>query len=172
MKKKTKSLAFAGILSALAVVILLLGSLIDVLDLSAAALASLVVMVAVLELGNRWALGVYVTASVLSVLLMPRTASVVFAAFIGGYPVWKVYLDRIKPRILQYAAKLLLFNAFLTLALWICKQLIGASNEWLELGKLLYLLANPTFLLFDFAIGQLSVYYLTKLKNRMHRNNP
>ena len=45
MKKKSKEIALAGMLSALAVVILFLGSMIELLDLSAAALAALVVMV-------------------------------------------------------------------------------------------------------------------------------
>ena len=39
MKKKSKEIALAGMLSALAVVILFLGSMIELLDLSAVALA-------------------------------------------------------------------------------------------------------------------------------------
>ena len=66
MGKKSKEVALAGMLTALAVVILFLGSLVELLDLSAAALAALVVMVAVIELGNGKAFAVYLAAAVLS----------------------------------------------------------------------------------------------------------
>ena len=104
MGKKSKQVALAGMLSALAVVILFLGSMVELLDLSAAALAALAVMVAVIELGNGKAFGVYLVSSLLSVLLFPKTASVVFAAFVGYYPVLKVYLDKIRPKVMQFMA--------------------------------------------------------------------
>ncbi len=170
MRKKSKEVATAGMLAALASVILLLGSMIELLDLSAAAMAALTVMVAVIELGTGWATGVYAVSALLSVLLLPRTATIVFAAFVGYYPVIKVYLDRIRPKPLQYVIKLMLFNGFLFLALWICEQVLGAGNDWSALGKPLYLLGNLTFIVFDFAIGRLSVFYLVKIKNRMRRH--
>ncbi|MBO7157905.1 MAG: hypothetical protein J6W31_04805, partial [Clostridia bacterium] len=109
MKKKSKEIALAGMLSALAVLILLLGSMIVLLDLSAAALAALVVMVAMIDFGNGKAVAVYLVSAILSVLMFPKTASIVFAAFVGYYPVLKVYLDKIRPKVLQYAVKLVLF---------------------------------------------------------------
>lgn len=171
MQKKTRSVALAGMLTALSVVFLLLGSLVELLDLSASAMASLAVMVAVIELGKGWASGVYAASALLSLLLFPlRTASVTFALFLGYYPVLKVFLDRIKPRLLQYAAKLLCFNAFLALAFWLLKTLVGAESDWLN-GSLwmLFLLGNATFIVFDFALARLSLFYIVKIKNRMRK---
>ena len=167
--KKSTAVATAGVLSALTVVILLLGSLIELLDLSAAAMASLVVMVALIELGVGYAWGVYAASAVLSVLLFPKTATVVFASFVGFYPIVKVYLDRIKPRVLQYVAKLGLFNAFLFGILWILNRLLGADNDWSVLGYPLYVLGNVTFAVFDFAITRLALFYIYKLRNRFKR---
>ena len=101
MNRRNQSgrIALAGMLSALAVVILTLGSLVDVVELSAAALASFAVMVAVLELGTGWAVGVFAVSAVLSLLLFPmRIATVTFALFFGYYPVLKVYLDKLRVR--------------------------------------------------------------------------
>lgn len=156
-------------LAALAVVILLLGSLIELLDLSAAAMASLVIMVAVIDLGIGYAAGVYAVAAVLSVLLFPKTATIVFAAFVGYYPIVKVYLDRIKPRLLQYTVKLAIFNAFLFGILWLVEQLLGAGNDWSALGVPLYVLGNLTFLVFDLAIARLSLFYIRKIKSRFQK---
>ena len=170
MKNRSKPVALAGMLSALAVVFLLLGAMVELLDLSAAAMASLVVMAAIIELGKRWACGVYAVSALLSVLLFPQTATVAFAMFLGYYPILKVFLDRIKPVLLQYAVKLLCFNAFLLAAFWLIKMLLGASNDWLE-GSLwaLFLLGNATFVVFDFALAKLALFYIVKIKNRMRK---
>lgn len=167
--KKSKAVATSGVLAALAVVILLLGSLIELLDLSAAAMASLVIMVAVIDLGIGYAAGVYAVAAVLSVLLFPKTATIVFAAFVGYYPIVKVYLDRIKPRLLQYTVKLVMFNTFLFAILWLVEQLLGAGNDWSALGVPLYVLGNLTFLVFDLAIARLSLFYIHKIKRRFQK---
>ena len=169
MSKKSKEVALAGMLSALAVVILFLGSMIELLDLSAAALAALVVMVAVIELGNGKAVAVYLVTSLLSVLLFPKTASVVFAAFVGYYPVLKVYLDKIRWKAAQYAVKLVLFNLFLGMILWITEGLLGLGTEWGALGKPLFILGNVTFIFYDFAIGRLAIFYIVKIKNRIRK---
>ena len=170
MRNSSKTIALAGMLSALAVVFLLLGAMVELLDLSAAAMASLVVMVAIIELGKGRACGVYAVSALLSVLLFPQTATVAFAMFLGYYPILKVFLDRIKPLLLQYAAKLLCFNAFLLLAFWLIKKLIGAESAWLE-GSLwmLFLLGNANFLVFDFALAKLALFYIVKIKNRMRK---
>ncbi len=170
MGKKSKEVALAGMLTALAVVILFLGSLVELLDLSAAALAALVVMVAVIELGNGKAFAVYLAAAVLSVLMFPKTASIVFAAFIGFYPVLKVYLDKIPAKAAQYMVKLILFNGFLVLIVWITETLLSLPTDWGSLGKALYILGNVAFILFDFAIGRLAVFYIVKIKNRLRKH--
>ncbi|MBQ3155217.1 MAG: hypothetical protein IJB88_08290 [Clostridia bacterium] len=102
-------------------------------------------------------------------MLFPKTATIVFAAFVGYYPIVKVYLDRIKPRLLQYTVKLVLFNAFLFGILWLVEQLLGAGNDWSALGVPLYVLGNLTFLVFDLAIARLSLFYIHKIKRRFQK---
>ena len=81
--RSAKKLALAGILSSLCVVFLFVGSLFQTLDLSAAAIASIIVLIAYIELGKGWSLGVYAVASLLSLLLLPqKTAAAVFAFFV------------------------------------------------------------------------------------------
>lgn len=156
-------------LAALAVVILYLGSLVELLDLSASVLGALAVMVAIVELGKGYAWSVYLVAAVLSVLLFPRTASIVFAGFVGYYPILKVYLDRIPFRPLQYFCKLGLFNLFLLGLLWLCNTILGTENEWIALGKWLIILGNACFVIYDFALSRLAIFYLVKIKSKMKK---
>ena len=188
MNRRNQSgrIALAGMLSALAVVILTLGSLVDVVELSAAALASFAVMVAVLELGPGCAVGVFAVSAVLSfivmydavsavlsLLLFPmRIATVTFALFFGYYPVLKVYLDKLRVRPLRWAVKFACFNAFLVLAALLLGEIAGLEAEvgeakWLY-GALLAL-GNATLAVYDVAVARISLLYIKKCKNRMRK---
>ena len=78
-KKATRRLAVSAVLAALGVVLLLLGSLVQVLDLSMAAIASLLVVFAVIEIGGKYPILIYLVTSVLSLLLLPvKTAALIY----------------------------------------------------------------------------------------------
>lgn len=168
--KSTKRIALAGIFSALCFVFLFIGSMLQTLDLSAAAIASIIVMVAFIELGKSWALGVYSVASVLSLLLLPyKTAAAVFALFAGFYPILKEPLNRIKPLWLSYIARIAVFNLFLTALIYVSTNLLGIEEDFLAFGWIIYGLCNITFVVYDFAIERLSVYYVSKIKPKLFR---
>lgn len=166
--RSAKNLALAGIFSALCVVFLFVGSLFQTLDLSAAAIASIVVLISYIELGKGWSLGVYAVASVLSILLLPqKTAAVVFAFFVGFYPIIKVFLNNIKPKWLSYAVRIVCFNLFLTILIFISKKFFGIEEDFLGFGYVIYGLANLAFIVFDFALERISVFYILRIKPKL-----
>jgi hypothetical protein len=163
--KQTKKIALSGIFTALCVVILFLGSIFQTLDLSAAAFASLVVLAAFIELGKGYAFGVYVGVSVLSLVILPYKApALIFAAFSGVYPILKEPLNRITPMWLSYAARTACFNVFLVIFIFLSKRFFGFEEEFDGFTAVICILANVTFIVFDFALERISVYYLHKLK--------
>ena len=166
-KKRAASVALAGVLTALAVVFLLVGSLFELLDLSMAAVASLAIMVALIELDWKWALGVYAAASAISLLILPNAAGVVFAGFLGYYPVLIVLLDRIRNRILQYGVKILLFGLFLGVTYLLLWLLAGPENEWISMAKWLIPISVLTFLVFDFCLSRLAVFYVRRIRKHL-----
>ena len=68
---KIKTLALCSMLAALGVVVLLLGSFIEVLDLSAAMLASLILVITVIETGKAWPWLTYSVTALTALLLLP-----------------------------------------------------------------------------------------------------
>ncbi len=166
--RSAKKLALAGIFSALCVVFLFVGSLFQTLDLSAAAIASIIVLIAYIELGKGWSLGVYAVASLLSLLLLPqKTAAAVFAFFVGFYPILKVLLNNVKPKWLSYIARIVCFNFFLTVLIYVSTKLLGIEEDFLGFGYIIYGLANITFLVFDFALERISVTYVIRIKPKL-----
>ena len=67
--KRTKKIALCGILSALGTIILFIGGLLGVLDISAACIASFIVLFCSAELGIGYGFAAYIVISVLSFLI-------------------------------------------------------------------------------------------------------
>ncbi|MBQ4317185.1 MAG: hypothetical protein IJC20_02950, partial [Clostridia bacterium] len=168
--KSSKKVALSGIFSALCVIFLFIGSVFQTLDLSAAAMASIVILVSFIELGKKWACGVYAVASILALLLLPyKTAAAVFALFAGFYPIIKEYLNKIRPFWLSVIARVVCFNIFLTLLIFVSYRFFGIEEDFLGFNIVLYLLANVTFVLYDFALERIAVYYIKRIKPKIFK---
>ncbi len=163
--KSTKRLAFASIFTALSVIVLFIGSVFQTLDLSCAAFASLIILVAFIELGKGWSLGVYAAVSVISLVILPyKVAALIFAAFAGFYPILKEPLNRIKPTFLSYTARVVCFNIFLAIFVYLAKEFFSMQEEFRGFTIVICILANVTFVVFDHALEKIAVYYIQKLK--------
>ncbi|MBO4452525.1 MAG: hypothetical protein J5793_01180 [Clostridia bacterium] len=166
--KKARKTAYAGLFTALCVALLFLGSVIEVLDLSTAALGSLIIIAAMIELGKGYAIAVYAAASLLSALLLPNKApAVYFILFSGYYPVLKVFLNNIKPKPLSYAARFAVFDIALAGAALVTVYLLNTPIEfevyWWIAG---ILLANGVFFVYDIALERMSLFYVRHIKSK------
>lgn len=147
------NIAFGGVLAALAVVIMSLGTIIPVATYVCPMLASLVLELVRKACGSRIAWAWYGAVAILSMLLAPdKEAAAVFLA-LGYYPIVKPKLDRMKAKWLW---KGLLFNAVILLTYWLLMHLLGFDQlaaEFAEMGLamtgLLLILGNVTFFLLD-----------------------
>ena len=83
-------------LSALSVALMLLGSVVEVLDLSAVMLASLCTLFVFIRLGSRQAWLLYGVTSVLALLLLPsKTVALEYLLFGGYYPILRAAVARL-----------------------------------------------------------------------------
>lgn len=163
---KTKKLALAAVLSALCFIVLLLGSVITVLDLSCAAVASLIIIFCVIELGSFYPYLVWLVVSTLGMILLPdKFGILVFATFSGIYPILKNYIERL-PKVFSWILKLIIFNGILTLIIAVSRFLLGIPTEEISFSYVVYIICNVTFLLYDIAITRMISVYLLKLRKR------
>lgn len=164
---KTRALATASLLAGICIVILLLGSVVTVLDLSCAAAASLVMILCVIELGGIYPWLVWAVVSVLSLLLIPeKFGPLVFFAFAGYYPMLKRYLERL-PRLGEWILKLVVFNTLLSLIIAVSLHILGLSEDGLAFSIPVYSLCNIVFVVYDIALTRLISLYLFKLRKRL-----
>ena len=150
-------MALGGVLAALAVVIMSMGTLIPVSTYVCPMLCALLLQMVVKACGSRIGWSWYGAVMVLSLLMAPdKEAAAVFAA-IGYYPIVKPTLDRKKGKWLW---KVLLFNGSVLLMYWLLMHLFGLeqiTKEFEGLGAamtlVLLILGNVTFFLLDRLLG-------------------
>ena len=137
-KRKTnfdKRMVVAGVLVALSVIILYLGSAIEVLDLTMSAIVSLLVVVIVIEMGYNYAWLTYLATSILSLLLLPqKTPAIFYTCFMGFYPIIKSYVERIGSAFVRRTVKLITGNAaiglmFLLMSLFVPEEFEGGVHR-------------------------------------------
>ncbi len=184
MARKTRRLAVCSVLCALGVVVMGLGALVEIMDLTAAAMAALVILPILLTYGRTYALLSYAVMGVLGVILMPQSlTSWLFLGLVGYYPIVKERLDRL-PRSLGYLIKAALVGAVLLLylavfyfvfmqgqgSLWDAfLQGFGEPDGASWLPWALVGLSVFTFLIFDLLIDRLLILYHIRWKRRLDR---
>ena len=177
--RSTKKLTISAILVAMGVVVMLLGGVVPVLDLSMSVMASLIVAFAYIEIGSPYTWLIWLATALLSALLFPASLLwVSYLAAFGIFPILKGYIERL-PRSLWLITKIAFANA----AIWI---MIGASELLLGLPLFdtdslplqltpmmarrikaaLYLLLNLVFVAYDACLTACVRFYMEKLRHR------
>ena len=147
------NIALGGILAALAVVVMSMGTLIPVATYVCPMLCAILLQIVLRICGRRIAWAWYGAVTLLSLLMAPdKEAAAVFLA-LGYYPIVKPKLDGLPGKCLW---KLLFFNAVILLTYWLLMHLFGFAQlaaEFVEMGRILtvlmLLLGNVTFFLLD-----------------------
>ena len=180
--QKTRRLTVCALLCALGAVMLCAGRLFDgTLDLSMAALASLIAVWAAEEIGGYYPWLIWLVTSTLALILMPfNTAAWEYLLFAGVYPMLRVLLEKV-PRVLRVIIKQVIFNAVIALGVLVLWQLLfpTAQSYPAALGAFLgglgahwgyslavWLLANLAFVLYDVAIGRFIYAYRITLRKK------
>ena len=158
MRQNTKSIALGGVLAAMAVCILCLGSLIPVNTYVSPMLCAILLQVVLNLCGRRIAWAWFAAVAILGLLLCPdREAAGVFLA-LGYYPIVKSLLDGKK---LSALWKGLYFNGSVLALYWVLLQVLGLPGlreEFQGLGTVflvaLLLAGNLTFFLLDLVLNK------------------
>ena len=149
--------ALGGVLAALAVVIMSMGTLIPVATYACPMICAMLLQVVLKTCGSRIAWAWYGAVTILGLLLAPDKEAAAVFAFLGYYPIVKPRLDRLKGKWLW---KGLLFNGAILLMYWLLMHLFGMDQltaEFAEMGTVmtvvLLILGNVTFFLLDRLLG-------------------
>lgn len=172
MRRTTKSIAFGGVLSGLAVVLMFLTGIFPFAEYALPAMAGALLIIMVIEYGYRYALLCYFAVAVLSLLIGPnKEAAVLFAGFFGYYPILKGILERIKKRQIEWILKMTVFNAAVVLFYLVVVYLFGMTEVLEDFGMfgqwgivVFWLAGNVVFILYDILLTRLIGMYFQYFK--------
>ena len=146
-------IALGGVMAALAVVIMAMGTLIPVATFVCPVLCMMILQIILKACGTRIAWAWYGAVAILSLLMAPDKEAAAIFAFLGYYPIVKPKLDVRKGKWLW---KFLLFNCSIGVMYMLLLGVLGMGEitaEYAEMGIILtsvmVLLGNVTFFLLD-----------------------
>lgn len=162
--RKTRVLALSSLFVAMSVVILYMGCFFEVLDLTVAAVASLLVLLAVIEMGKGTAAMIWIVTSIFAFLLLPnKFIAVEYAFLMGCYPLVKAVAERLSKGI-SWAIKLIFTDIAMGVMVVLGHFLFGYPVESVGLAVVVFLLATVTGVIFDIALTRLLTLYLIRLR--------
>lgn len=166
----SRQMALCGLLSALAVVILLLGGMMGIGTFAAPVLAMAALLPILEECGPGAAGTAYAAVSILALLLAPdRELALVYAGF-GWYPILRPHIARIPSRLLRLAARLAVCNGIIAALYGLLLRLMGLTADLAEASRLLNIallvMGNAVFLLLDLALARLTGLWRRRLRKQ------
>lgn len=176
--KRTSCIALGGILTAAAVMVLLL-TIFPFATYALPPLAGAFLIPLVIECGKKWALWAYAAVSLIALLIVPDVeAKMLFIAFFGYYPIVKATLESIKNRIWEWIAKLVIFNVA-AIGGYAALTCIGFSLDVFRVEGIalplygflfLFLLAgNGIFVIYDIGLTRFLPLYFSRFQPMIRR---
>ena len=158
MRSKAYPVALGGMLAAVAVVLMSIGTVLPVATYAAPVLCMMVGQVVLKICGSRIAWAWYGVVTILSLLLAPDKEAAAVFLVLGYYPIVKPKLDSMK---WKWLWKGLLFNGSILLLYWVLLNLIGVaalvqefSGMGIAMTAVLLILGNVTFFLVDLILNR------------------
>lgn len=155
---------------ALSTVFMVLGAVVDVLDLSVCALASVLVAFVYIEIGSPYTWLVWICTSLATFICFP--GSIIWMEYFlvfGIYPILKAYIEKL-PRRIWLIIKLLFINAIIWVLIFCVELILGipffaVDKLWLKAA--IYVLMNVAFIAYDLFITVLVRVYFQKFRPRL-----
>ena len=170
---KSREIALCGMLNALAVVLMNLGSLVPLATFCTPLLAMLVLLPVLEEYGPRMGWAAWVSVSILSLLLVTDRETALVYVFFGWYPMVRPKVAAIKSKVLRFGVKLLICNGMIFTLYGLVLRLMGLTADLLDstrlMNALLLILGNLVFFLTDLVLQRMTLVWTVKLRKRFFK---
>lgn len=165
MDQSASRVALGGVLAALSLLLLYLGSMMPTGRMGMVAVAGLVPAAAVVSGGLAAGFLCYGAAGLLGLLLLPdKGCAVLYLLFFGLYPMAKSLIERLRRLPLELLLKLAFFNLMLAV-LWfaLASFLLPMLPARLNSALPVFAVGNGAFLVYDYGFSKLITYYASRV---------
>lgn len=162
---KSYNIAKGGLLTALSLIFLYLGSIMPTNKLAFLTLASCIIPLSLLMLGVKSAVIIYAASSILSLLLGLKGSALVYTLFFGSYGFIKYYCEALRKPILEIFLKLAFFNVTVFISYIVYKLLFIEIPTFKISFYLLAVGLQIAFIFYDYALTLIIAYINKRLPN-------
>lgn len=168
--RRTYSVAFGGVMSALSVVIMMFSTLLPSASLTLGGVAGFLLVCIIDELGISWGWAVYAVVSVISLLLVPeKDTAISYIMMFGLFTVLKYYIENVKRRWLRALYKFIYANVCL-IAFYLLVTAIGIMVRESRVMEIVVLACgNLVFFLYDFIETKAVIIYRHTIAKKLHK---
>lgn len=170
----TRKLTVASVLASMMAVTLAASVVAPTGKLTFLIIASLCVLVTVIECGTHFALMGYAAASVICAVFVPfKLQTIAFIVFLGYYPIIKRYIENLHNSGLEWLAKILFFSAVLVIVYMVFRY---ALLPKIDLGVIFQFVFDhipavvvaleAAFIAYDYLLGLFASYYTNVLQKK------
>ncbi len=171
--RSTTRITFGGIMAALAVLFMLL-SYFPYFTYAAPGLASLAIMVCVVEADKKLSFLVYLAAAIIVLLIAENESKFVFVLFFGHYPILKAIFESKLKGVILWITKFAFFNLCVFAIYFATSRTLGVSfEEFNDIGKygapIILAVVNVAFIIYDIAVSRMAIFYICRLQKSVRK---
>lgn len=163
---KAKELTVSAALTALTIVILYLNLLLPISTISILTLASALIPVALIRGSIKSSILVYISSSIIGFFMLPINITLLYVLFFGIYGIIKYFIEKINKLPIEIILKIIFFNIILSLSIFVFNSFVEIEITKLPM-TLLFIVAQPVFLIYDYALSLLISFYLDRIHKRI-----
>lgn len=163
---KAKELTVSATLTALTIVILYLNLLLPISTISILTLASALIPVALIRGSIKSSILVYISSSIIGFFILPMNIILLYILFFGIYGIIKYFIEKINKLPIEIIFKIIFFNIILVLSIFVFNSFVAIEVTKMPM-LLLFIVAQPVFLIYDYALSLLISFYLDRIHKRI-----
>ena len=167
-------MALAGILCALAVVIMMLGGVVPLATFVCPAVAGLMLIPIFVECGEKFCYGAYVAIAALALIICADKEAALLFAFLGYYPALRWRIEQIRNTFLRVIVRLAVFNVSIGVMyalIFFVFRMQAIIAEMQEMGVIMnavtLLIGNITLLMYDRVLKVFTAIYIHKIRDKL-----
>jgi len=163
---KIKNTTLSALLVSLTIVLLALNTILPISTISILTVTSAIIPIAIIKTSVRNSILIYISSSLLGLLLLPKDIVILYIMFFGIYGLIKFFIEKLNNLYFEIPLKIIFSSLVLLVYYFVFNSFINLSNIDLPL-YLIFIGANIAFLIYDYALTMLISYYIEKINNRL-----
>ncbi len=171
--KQSAKVALSGMLSAVAVVVMVMAWF-PYVTYAIPAVAGGVLALIAIEINRKWAFGAYVATSIITLITCEKEAACLFVGFFGYYTILKGFIEQHFRGFFEYLIKYLVFNTAMVVSYLAIIFVFGMNPkdlgiESIGFAAVLLVLGNVVFAVYDIGLNRVIGYYIYALHPKIKR---